>query len=72
MAHTPLKDAVRDATYSKLGEFEDALLALASRLETDRAELLACLMRGADLCDRGHGQEWAIEARAAIKKATDK
>jgi hypothetical protein len=36
--------------------------------EVDR--LIAVIQRGADLCERGHGHEWASEARAALQGAS--
>lgn len=37
-------------------------------LRAVNTELLEALKRGADLCERGHGQTWAIEARALLAR----
>lgn len=40
----------------------------ARHLETQVQELTAALQRGMELCERGHGHEWADEARAILEK----
>lgn len=38
------------------------------QLETQVHELREALQRGMELCERGHGHEWADEARAILEK----
>lgn len=48
----------------------DYMLLLQShrQLETQVHELREALQRGMELCERGHGHEWADEARAILEK----
>ena len=53
---------------SEYGDSPDNAAIDAAHSEVDR--LMAVIQRGADLCERGHGHEWASEARAALQGAS--
>lgn len=63
-----LADAVlmMDAAIPVLCADRDRLLAENQRLRDECTALRTVIGRGADLCERGHGQEWVAEARAAL------
>jgi len=38
------------------------------RLRAERAKLVEALRRQRDLCERGHGQQWAHEAESLLRE----